>query len=291
MGNSDGDRLGVRKMYKLFIGGEFVRSESGRSDRIGAGESVANVARASRKDLRDAVAAARAAFAGWAGRAPYHRGQILYRLAEMLEARTPEFTARLREGAGLSKSAAVREVGAAVDRTVWYAGWCDKYAALMSNRNPVAGPHFNFSSAEAVGVVVVTAPDLPALLGFVSVAVPALVAGNTVVALASERDPRTALVVAEAVATSDLPKGVLNILSGPRAELVQHAARHMEVGALDLVSDDTALGSEMQSLSAENLKRTWVRPAGIDWFAGEAQSLDAVTRFTEIKTIWHPAGV
>ena len=291
MTESNGERLGVRKMYKLYIGGDFVRSESGRSDPYGSGEDLANVARASRKDLRDAVQAARGAFAGWSDRTPYNRGQILYRLAEMLEGRSAQFMARLREEMGLDKSAARAEVAAAIDRTVWYAGWCDKYAALLSTRNPVGGPHFNFSSVEPMGVVTLVAPDAPALLGFVSVVLPPLVAGNTVIALTSQTDPRTALVFAEAVATSDLPKGVLNILSGPREELVKNAARHMDINAMELTSNDAALATEMQRLGADNLKRTSVRSAKTDWFADEAQSLDAIAKFVELKTIWHPAGV
>ena len=291
MAETNGERLGVRKTYKLYIGGEFIRSESGRTDTYGSEDDLANVARASRKDLRDAVQAARAAFGGWSARAPYNRGQILYRLAEMLEGRSSEFTAHLRDTMGLDKSAARAEVAAAIDRIVWYAGWCDKYAALLSTRNPVAGPHFNFSTVEPMGVVTVVAPDAPALLGFLSMVLPPLVAGNTILAVPSQNDPRTALVFAEVVATSDVPKGVFNILSGPRDELVKNAARHMDINALELASDDAALATEMQTLGAENLKRTFVRSAKSDWFADEAQSLDAIAKFVELKTIWHPAGV
>lgn len=278
-------------MYKLFIGGEFVRSESARSDPYGMGEDQANVARASRKDLRDAVQKARSAFGGWSARTPYNRGQILYRLAEMLEGRAAEFTDRLRQEMRLDKSAARAEVSAAIDRTVWYAGWCDKYAALLSTRNPVGGPHFNFSTVEPMGVIAVVAPESPALLGFISVVLPPLVAGNSVIAIPSQVDPRTALVFAEAIATSDLPKGTLNILSGPRDEIVKHAARHRDINALDLTSDDAVLATEMQTLGADNLKRTSVRSAKTDWFSDEAQSLDAIAKFVELKTIWHPAGV
>jgi len=281
-------------MYKLFINGAFVRSESGRSDPLWDGKAFgANIARGSRKDVRDAVVAARAAQTRWWNVAPGTRGLVLYRLAEMMEARRAELTDRVREGFDLSPSAAAEEVGAAIDRTVWYAGWCDKYLALLSTRNPVGGPHFNFSTAEPTGVVGMLAPDAPALLGLVSMLLPALVGGNAVVLVASERDPRTAMVFAEALATSDIPPGVINILSGYRSELGPVLAKHMDVNALAIGDGDEAFAGELERFGAENVKRT--RRIGkrsrAQWLDQEAQSLDEIAAYCEIKTIWHPAGV
>src|SRR5579875_2092631 len=229
-------------MYKLFIGGAFVRSESGRSDPLWDGRSFgANIARASRKDVRDAVTAAKAAQPRWWGMTAANRGLVLYRLAEMLESRRAEFVQRVADGTPCDADDAEREVDAAIDRTVWYAGWCDKYAALLSTRNPVGGPHFNFSTAEPMGVVVAAAPDRPALLGLVSVLLPALVAGNAVVLVASEFDPRTAVVFAEALATSDVPAGTVNVLTGYRAELLPVLAKHMDVNAIVIPHADPQL--------------------------------------------------
>ncbi|HEY5340517.1 MAG TPA: aldehyde dehydrogenase family protein [Candidatus Aquilonibacter sp.] len=293
--SKNGDvRLTVRKMYKLYINGAFVRSESGRSDPLWDGKAFgANIARASRKDARDAVVAARAAQPGWWKTAPGTRGLILYRLAEMMEARRDELTERVREGAELSPLEAEHEVTAAIDRTVWYAGWCDKYAALLSTRNPVGGPHFNFSCAEPMGVVVAAAPDRPALLGLVSVLLPPIVAGNAVVALASEFDPRTAIVFAEALATSDVPAGVVNILTGYRAEIVPVMAKHMDVNAIVIPHADPQLRADTERDAAENVKRVRTYPARSrdEWFAPAAQSLDDIASYCEIKTIWHPAGM
>lgn len=270
-------------MYKLFINGAFVRSESGRSDPLWDGSDFgANIARGSRKDIRDAVVAARAAQNKWWKTAPGTRGLILYRLAEMMEARRAE----LVEHVGSDE-----EVTAAIDRTLWYAGWCDKYNALLSTRNPVGGPHFNFSTAEPMGVVGILAPDEPSLLGLVTVLLPALVAGNAVVLVASEKDPRTAIVFAEALATSDIPAGVVNIITGLRSELAPILAKHMDVNALAF--PDGPLTAELQSQAAENVKRTRVFPSRSrnDWFAGAAQSLDDIAAYSEIKTIWHPAAI
>ena len=275
-------RLPVRKMYKLFINGAFVRSESGRSDPVWNGKEFgANIARGSRKDVRDAVVAARTAQAKWWQMPPATRGLILYRLAEMMEARKTEL-------AGLTSEA---EVSAAVDRTLWYAGWCDKYAALLSTRNPVGGPHFNFSTPEPQGVAGILAPDEPALLALVSVLLPPLVAGNAVVIVASEKDPRTAIVFAEALATSDLPDGVVNIITGYRQELGPVLARHMDVNALSFVED--AATRDLRSLAAENVKRVHLIPSrtASQWFSPIAQSLDDIAAYSEIKTIWHPAGM
>jgi acyl-CoA reductase-like NAD-dependent aldehyde dehydrogenase len=288
----DQPRLAVRKMYKLFINGAFVRSESGRSDPLWDGsEFGANIARGSRKDIRDAVVAARSAQPKWQATAPGTRGLILYRLAEMMEARHEELVDRVREGMNLSAADAEAEVVATIDRVVWYAGWCDKYNALLSTRNPVGGPHFNFSTAEPTGVVGILAPDEPALLGLVSVLLPALVASNAVVLVASEKDPRTAIVFAEALATSDVPAGVVNIITGLRSELGPILAKHMDVNALAFV--DGPLTTDLQREASDNVKRTHVlhRQKRDEWFSPAAQSLDDIAMYSEIKTIWHPAGI
>ncbi len=293
--SKNGDaRLQVRKMYKLFINGAFVRSESGRSDPLWDGKEFgANVARASRKDARDAVVAARGAQAKWWKTAPGTRGLILYRLAEMMEARRAELILRIAEGGELSRAEAQREVGASIDRAVWYAGWCDKYGALLSTRNPVGGPHFNFSTAEPTGVVAVFAPDRPSLLGLVSVLLPPLVAGNAVILLASETDPRTAVVFAEALATSDLPAGVANILTGYRTEIAPVLAKHMDVNAIVLQDGDPTVRNAVETESAGNVKRVRIYPmrSREAWFDASVQSLDEISATSEIKTIWHPAGV
>ncbi len=293
--SKNGDvRLAVRKMYKLYINGAFVRSESGRSEPLWDGKEFgANVARASRKDARDAVVAARAAQAKWWNTPPGTRGLILYRLAEMMEARRAELLERVREGLDLSAGQAEREVTASIDRTVWYAGWCDKYNALLSTRNPVSGPHFNFSTAEPMGVVAVLAPDRPALLGLVSAVLPPIVAGNTVIVLASELDPRTAVVFAEALATCDLPAGVANVLTGYRNEIAPVLAKHMDVNAIAFESGDAALRESIERESAENVKRVRLYPMRTrdEWYSAAVQSLDEIAAYCEIKTIWHPAGV
>jgi acyl-CoA reductase-like NAD-dependent aldehyde dehydrogenase len=290
----DSARLAVRKMYKLYINGAFVRSESARSDALWDGKEFgANIARASRKDVRDAVVAARAAQPKWWKIAPATRGLILYRLAEMMEARRAELIERVREGVDLSFEDAEDEVVAAIERTIWYAGWADKYAALLSSRNPVASPHFNFSTTEPAGVAGILAPDEPALLGLISMLLPALVAGNTVVLVASERDPRTAIVFAEALATSDLPAGVANILTGYRSELGPILAKHMDVDAIAFTQGDAGFAKDLQTQAAGNVKRTRVVPLRTrdEWFAPAAQSLDDIAAHSEIKTIWHPAGI
>jgi acyl-CoA reductase-like NAD-dependent aldehyde dehydrogenase len=262
-------RLGVNKTYKLYIGGDFPRSESGRSYEA----EGANVARASRKDVRDAVKAARAAFPGWAARTAYNRGQILYRMAEMMEARRDLL-------AGLCGGAA--EVDAAIDRMVWYAGWADKIAQVLGSSNPVAGPYFNFTIPEPTGVVGVLCPDEPSLGGIVSRVAPAIVGGNTVVAVASESRPLAAVELAEALATSDLPGGVVNVLTGFKAELAPWLAGHMDVNALDVGGADGQV-AELEELAAENVKR--VVHGGAD-----TQSLWEISAFLELKTVWHPIG-
>jgi acyl-CoA reductase-like NAD-dependent aldehyde dehydrogenase len=279
-------RLSVRKTYKLFIGGKFPRSESGRSYTVTSpkGDFLANASRASRKDARDAVTAARKAFPGWSGATAYNRGQILYRIAEMLEGRRGQFAEEL----GTGKKAALEAVDATLDRLVWYAGWSDKIASVHGTANPVAGPYFNLSSPEPTGVVAVVAPADP-LLGLVSVVAPVIVTGNTCVVVASERTPLPSITLAEVLATSDLPGGVVNVLTGHQAELAPWLAAHMDVNGLDLtgVADaDLALRCEQEA--AVNLKR--VLPASTeDWAADPG--LKRMTRFLETKTVWHPLGV
>ncbi|MEV4103974.1 aldehyde dehydrogenase family protein [Nonomuraea sp. NPDC049649] len=279
-------RLAVRKTYKLFIGGAFPRSESGRSYPVTSpkGDFLANASRASRKDARDAVSAARKAFPGWSGATAYNRGQILYRIAEMLEGRRAQFADEL----GMGRKAALESVDAAVDRLVWYAGWSDKIASVHSTANPVAGPYFNLSTPEPTGVVAVVAPADP-LLGLVSVVAPVIVTGNTCVVVAAERTPLPAITLAEVLATSDLPGGVVNILTGHQAELAPWLASHMDVNALDLTGvTDPDLALRCEQDAAENLKRVFV-PSGDDWSADPG--LRRMTAFLETKTVWHPMGV
>ncbi|XXV02335.1 aldehyde dehydrogenase family protein [Sorangium sp. So ce1335] len=289
-----GERVGVRKAYKMFVGGAFVRSESGRYTQVrdhGGAGAVENIPRASRKDGRDAVVAAAGAFAGWSSRSAFNRGQILYRLAEMLEARRAELAASLERG-GLDAGAAQREVLATIDRAVAYAGWADKFQSLFSSLNPVAGPHFTFTVPEPMGVVVIAAPPRPALLGLASSLLPVITAGNTCVVLASEADPRTSLVFGEALATSDLPGGVVNVLTGQLAEVLPHLAAHMEVAALDLHGVDAALQKRLEEAASATVKR--VRARALDeaaWFDDRAATSPRwIERFVEMKTIWHPAG-
>lgn len=271
-------RLAVRKTYKLFVGGKFPRSESGRSYLV----QDANVALASRKDVRDAVVAARAAVKGWSGTTAYNRGQILYRAAEMLEGRREQFVA-------LGETEA--EVDAAIDRWVWYAGWSDKIAQVYGNANPVAGPYFNLSSPEPTGVVGIVAPPESPLLGLVSVVAPAIVTGNTVVVLAAEERPLAAVTLAEVLATSDLPGGVVNILTGKVAETGPWLAAHMDVNALDLAGvHEAELATSLEQAAAENLKRVVRPPAGpVDWSADPG--IGRMTAFLETKTVWHPKGI
>jgi acyl-CoA reductase-like NAD-dependent aldehyde dehydrogenase len=262
-------RLPLKKTYKLYIGGAFPRSESGRTY-VAEGQ---NVARASRKDLRDAVRAARAAFAGWAGATAYNRGQVVYRVAEMLEARRADLAA-LCSGTD--------EVDRSIDRLVWYAGWADKLAQVLGGTNPVAGPYFNFTIPEPTGVVGILAPDEPGLEGLVSRLAPAIVGGNATVTVASEQHPLAAIEFAEVLATSDVPGGVVNILTGQRAELAPWLAGHMDVNALDVTGAD-GLAPELEKLAAENVKRV-VRGAA------DGQSPWEIASFLELKTVWHPIG-
>jgi acyl-CoA reductase-like NAD-dependent aldehyde dehydrogenase len=283
-------RLAVRKTYKLFIGGAFPRSESGRSYRVTDhdGEFLANAALASRKDARDAVVAARAAFAGWSRATAYNRGQILYRVAEMLEGRRDQFSLEVAAAEGLSAAKAATVVDVAIDRWVWYAGWADKLAQVLGSSNPVAGPYFNFSLPEPTGVVAVVAPQQSSLLGLVSVIAPVIVSGNTAVVIASEERPLPAITLTEVLATSDLPGGVVNILTGHRAELAPWLASHMDVNGLDLTGVSGDLATECERAAAENLKRV-LRPAQYTWT--DDPGTIRMTTFLETKTVWHPVGV
>ena len=278
----------VRKTYKLFIGGAFPRSESGRSYPVTGpdGAVLANAAQASRKDARDAVAAARKAFAGWAGATAYNRGQILYRVAEMLQGRAAQFAAECAAADGISAADAERAVAAAIGRWVWYAGWPDKVAQVAGAANPVAGPYFSFSVPEPTGVVAVTAPAGSSLLGLVSVLAPVIATGNTVVVVASERGPLPAITLAEVLATSDLPGGVVNILTGRAAELMPVLAAHMDVNAVDLTGVPPAGRAELERLAAGSVKR--VHAGGEDWAAPPTPA--RMLAFLETKTVWHPIG-
>ncbi|MEP6471634.1 MAG: aldehyde dehydrogenase family protein [Acidobacteriota bacterium] len=284
--------LGIRKTYKLYVGGEFIRTESGRADPVESarGGFLANVSRGSRKDLREAVRKARAAQAPWAARSAYNKGQILYRMAEMLEGRASGFEKILRETRGLSASAARREVRASIDRLVHYAGWSDKFTALLGTVNPVASSYFDFSVPEAMGVVGIVAPETPDLLGLVTHIAPVLVAGNAAVVLVSEKHPLASLDLAEVLATSDLPAGVANLISGRREELVPHLARHMDVQAVVDAGGNGALSKLLAEDAAVNVKR--VRRYDVrDYESEDAQGLDFIEAVVEIKTTWHPIGV
>nr|WP_018541755.1 aldehyde dehydrogenase family protein [Streptomyces sp. SID8354] len=291
--------MSVLKTYKLYVGGKFPRSESGRvyavttatsaADAAGKnGRWLANAPLASRKDARDAVVAARKAFGGWSGATAYNRGQILYRVAEMLEGRREQFAAEVADAEGLSKAKAAAQVDAAIDRWVWYAGWSDKVAQIAGSSNPVAGPYFNLSAPEPTGVVAVLAPQESSFLGLVSVLAPVIVTGNTAVVVASERAPLPALSLAEVLATSDLPGGVVNLLSGRTAELGAPLAAHQDVNALDLTGAGADLAKELETAAADNLKRV-LRPRAADWSADPGT--DRLLAFLETKTVWHPMGV
>ena len=284
--------LQVKKTYKLYVGGEFIRTESGRYDPIpdAEGDLLANVSRGSRKDLREAVRKARAAQPGWASKSAYLKGQILYRMAEMLDGRAESFEDLLRESRGATAVAARREVRAAIDRLVYYAGWSDKYVALLGTVNPVASSYFDFSVPEPTGVVGIVAPETPDLLGLVSHLAPVVVSGNAAVVLVSEKYPLASLELAEILATSDLPAGVANLISGRKDELVPHLARHMDVNAIADAGGNKALSKSIAEDAAVNVKRI-KRYAVADYFAEDAQGLDSIEAFTETKTTWHPIGV
>jgi acyl-CoA reductase-like NAD-dependent aldehyde dehydrogenase len=284
-------RIEVRKTYKLYVGGAFPRSESGRSYEVTdtKGRFLANAALASRKDARDAVVAARKAQPGWAGATAYNRGQVLYRVAEVMEGRRAQFVEDVQRAEGLTVRRAETAVDAAIDRWVWYAGWADKLAQVLGGTNPVAGPYFNFSIPEPTGVVAAVAPQESSLLGLVSVLAPIVVSGNTCVLLAAEDHPLPAITLSEVLATSDVPGGVVNILTGRVAEVTPWLAAHMDVNAIDLAGvDDPALRRELEVAAADNVKRVR-RPAEVDWSADPG--LERVRSFLETKTVWHPIGV
>ncbi len=285
------DRVRVRKTSKLFIGGAFVRSESGRTYEAtdAGGRFLANAARASRKDARDAVVAARGAFAGWSGATPYNRGQVLHRVAEMLEERRDQFAAQVGDAEGLGPAAADEAVSRAVDRWVWYAGWADKIAQVHGSANAVAGPYFDFSLPEPTGVVALIAPPESSLLGLVSVLAPAIVTGNTAVVVSSYPRPLPAMTLAEVLATSDVPGGVVNVLTGDPAEVAPWLASHLDVNGLDLAGVGApALAQELEQAAAGNLKRV-LRPDLPPWDVDDP-GLARMTPFLETKTVWHPIG-
>jgi acyl-CoA reductase-like NAD-dependent aldehyde dehydrogenase len=284
-------RLAVRKTYKLFIGGRFPRSESGRTYPVArSGGVLVQVSRGSRKDVREAVRAARGALPGWSGRTAYNRGQILYRIAEVLESRREEFLEEARAAGGIGRRATGREVDRAIDRWVWYAGWADKFAPLLGGVNPVAGPFYNFTVPEPTGVVGIVAPEAPPLLGLVSRLAPVIVSGNTAVVLASEANPLPAVALAEVLATSDVPEGAVNLVTGLKPELVPVLAAHMDVNAIDAYGADPAALETIESAAAGNVKRVRRPGSAIDWFADGAQSPYMIADFLEFKTVWHPIG-
>src|SRR4051812_17078399 len=287
-------RADVRKTYKLYIGGAFPRSESGHSYVVddAKGRFLANAALASRKDARDAVVAARGAFSGWAGRTAYNRAQVVYRIAELMEDRRPQLVDAVVSSEGLSSRQASANLDAAVDRLVWYAGWADKLTQVVGNANPVAGPFFNLSTPEPTGVVAVLAPQGSSLLGLVSVVAPVIVSGNTCVVVSSYARPLPAVPFAEVLATSDVPGGVVNLLTGDAASVGPWLASHMDVNAIDLVgvAGDAELATALEVAAADNLKRVRRAPATEpDWTP--VPGLDPMTAFLETKTVWHPIGV
>ncbi len=295
-----GKRLRVNKAYKMFVGGAFVRSESGRYFQVKSAHSegdadpeTVNVPRGSRKDVRDAVLAAKNAEAGWAARTAYNRGQILYRLAEVLESRAGELEASLVRS-GVTAKAAAAEVAATVDRAVYYAGFSDKFYALLASSNPVAGPHFGFSVPEPLGVVAAIAPRRPALLGLAAVALPIACGGNVCVVLSSDEDPRTAVIFSECLATSDMPGGVVNVLTGHAKELGPVMAKHREVFGFDVWTEDDALSKTIEELGSDNVKRVKVHKAMplAAWLDdSKGQGLSWIERYLETKTVWHPVGI
>ena len=287
-GSGDG-RLAVRKTYKLFIGGAFPRSESGRVYPVlgHGGALLGHAAQASRKDARDAVTAARAAVGRWSGATAYNRGQVLYRVAEMLEGRAAQFTAEVAAAENIREPKASQQVDAAIDRWVWYAGWPDKVAQIAGGANPVAGPYFNFCVPEPTGVVAVSAPQQSSLLGRVSVIAPVIATGNAAVVVASQDRPLPAISLAEVLATSDLPGGVVNLLTGSSAELAPVLAGHMDVNAIDVTGVAGADRAELERLAADNVKR--VLAAEQDWTA--PPTTQRMLAFLETKTVWHPMGI
>jgi acyl-CoA reductase-like NAD-dependent aldehyde dehydrogenase len=282
--------VAVSKTYKLFIGGAFPRSESGRTyqARDNKGTFMANAALGSRKDLRDAVVAARKGYATWSTATAYNRGQVIYRIAEMLESRRTEFVELIMISTGGSTKIATAEIDVAIDRLVHYAGWTDKLAAVLGSANPVSSPHFSYSAPEPTGVVGILAPLGSPLLGLISVIAPVITGGNACVVIAAEQDPCVAITFAEVVATSDVPAGVINILTGRTAELAPHLAAHADVNALDLTGADAELGKTLEQAAAETVKRVYA-PKGVPDFTA-APGTARLRAFLEIKTVWHPTG-
>jgi acyl-CoA reductase-like NAD-dependent aldehyde dehydrogenase len=280
----------VAKTYKLFVGGAFPRSESGRTyqARDSNGNFMANAALASRKDLRDAVVAARKGYSAWSKATAYNRGQVIYRVAEMLEGRRTEFVELIKTSSGTTSKAATAEVDAAIDRLVHYAGWTDKLAAVLGSSNPVSSPYFSYSAPEPTGVVGILAPPGAPLLGLVSVIAPVITGGNACVVIAAEHDPCVAITFAEVVATSDVPPGVINILTGRSSELAPHLAAHADVNALDLTGADAGLHKRLEQAAAETVKRVYA-PKGVPDFAA-LPGMARLRAFLEIKTVWHPTG-
>jgi acyl-CoA reductase-like NAD-dependent aldehyde dehydrogenase len=293
---STADRLGVRKTYKLYIGGQFPRTESGRAYEVFdvRGRPLANACRGTRKDIRDAVRAARTVLPEWSSKTAFNRGQVLYRIAELMEGRRDQFVAEVIVAEGVGRRRAARLVDASIDRWVWYAGWADKFSQLTGTVNPVAGSYFNFSVPEPTGVVGVIAPEASSLLGLVSRLAPVIVSGNCAVVLASETRPLPAVTLTEVLATSDVPGGVVNLITGLRRELVVHLAGHMDVNGLDAFGLDPAQGAAVEELAVENVKRLVRPPSGgadaVDWLNDRAQSPYLIGEFTETKTVWHPIG-
>ncbi len=291
-----GERLEVRKTYKLYIGGQFPRTESGRSYEVfdARGRLLANACRGTRKDIREAVRAARKAQPGWAARTGFNRSQILYRIAELMEGRRDQFIAEVMAAEGVGRRRAMRLVDAAIDRWVWYAGWADKFSQVIGSVNPVNGSYFNFSVPEPTGVVGVIAPEGSSLLGLVSRLAPVIVSGNTAVVISSESRPLPSVTLTEVLATSDVPGGVVNLVTGLRRELVTHLAGHMDVNALDAFGLDPAEAAAIEELGAENVKRIARPPVDglerYDWLADAAQSPYVIGHFVETKTVWHPIG-
>jgi acyl-CoA reductase-like NAD-dependent aldehyde dehydrogenase len=286
------ERLTVAKTYKLYIGGKFPRSESGRSYPVSdsKGGFLANAAQGSRKDVREAVVAARKAFGGWSGATAYNRGQVLYRVAELLEGRREQFVAEVAASEGIPAKRAQAAVDTAIDRWVWYAGWADKVATVLGAANPVAGPYFSFSVPEPTGVVGVLAPQSSALLGLVSVLAPVIATGNTAVVVTSQDRPLPAITLSEVLATSDVPGGVVNIITGRTAELAPWLASHADVNAIDLTGAPEELGAELERSAADTVKRVLrARPSEPDWTA--TPELSRLRTFLETKTVWHPMGV
>jgi acyl-CoA reductase-like NAD-dependent aldehyde dehydrogenase len=293
------ERIDVRKTYKLYIGGAFPRSESGRSYVVRAadGSPIANACRASRKDLREAVRAARKAAGGWADKTAMNRGQVLYRVAELMEGRRDQFVAEVSQAEGLKEAKARELVARSIDRWVWYAGWADKISQVLGSANPVAAPYFNFTIPEPTGVVGLVAPEQSSLLGLVSRLAPPLVTGNAVVVIASETRPLPSVTLGEVLATSDVPAGVVNVLTGLKTELVPVMAGHVDVDAMDVWGVPDDLRTEVEVVAADNVKRLSRRPAGVadarfDWLDDRAtERPEWIAAFLEMKTVWHPIGV